>query len=122
MHALRWVAYSILAGILLGYGFVAFNVRGASADTPGNTAVTSAVPSDLGLPVVSSGYCVNGSVPGPYGCTSTIASSSYYNYPYNYYYPYNPYYPNYANYYYNYNLYNCYNAYYPYYDYTYYCH
>jgi hypothetical protein len=67
-----------------------------------NVAV-EAIPADAVSPVVSGGTCVNGSVPGPYGCHSTAASSTYYNYPqspyyyqnlqtaYNYCYTYYPY-------------------------------
>jgi hypothetical protein len=95
MHALRWIAYSTLAALLLVYGLVALDVRVASADAPGGATAVSAAP-DAGATMMS------------YFATSPNYNP-YYNYAY-----YNNYYPYYSNYYYNYNLYNSYNTYYPY--------
>jgi hypothetical protein len=69
----RSVILPVLLGLLLVGHF-----------TSGATRVLAAGPG-IGAPLVSQA-CVNGSVPGPYGCTSTLASSSYYNYPQSYYY------------------------------------
>jgi hypothetical protein len=108
MHALRWIAYSTLAVLLLGYGFVALDVRGASADTPGTPTVSG--------PVMDNGAANAVAAIPDDGATlaSYVATSPNYNPYYNYYYNsyYYPYYGN--NYYYNYGLYNYYNN--PYYN------
>jgi hypothetical protein len=126
MHALRWIAYSTLAGLLLAYGFVALDVRGVSADTPGNTTISGPV-ADNGNANVAAAVPDSGATLTSYYATSpnynpyynayyynnyySPYTNYYYNYPmYNYY---NQYYPNYYNYYYNYYLYNYYNIYHP---------
>jgi hypothetical protein len=82
MLTLRSATLSVLLGLLLAFGF-SFGATRALADGPANAAV-SVMPAYQGAPFVSQ-YCVNGSVPGPYGCHSTAASSTYYNYPQSYY-------------------------------------
>jgi hypothetical protein len=125
MHALRWILYSTLAGLLLAYGFVALDVRGVSADTPGNTTISgpvadngeanavAAVP-DSGA-TLTSYYATSPNYNPYYNAYYSSYYSPYTNYYYNYpmYNYYNPYYPNYYNYYYNYYLYNYYNIYHP---------
>jgi hypothetical protein len=107
MLKLRSAALPVLLALLLAGGYFSSGATRALADGPPNAAV-SVMPDDQGAPFVSQA-CVNGSVPGPYGCHSTAASSSYYNYPqsayynaaYNYCYTYYPtcqYYHSYYNY------------------------
>jgi hypothetical protein len=109
MYRLRWIAYAMLAGLLLGYGLVGGDVRGASADTPGSTTLSGPIP-DSG-----SANAVAAIPDGAATVTSYYATSPYYN-PYynsyynNYYYPYYSYYPYYKDYYYP--MYNYYNNYY----------
>jgi hypothetical protein len=107
MRALRWIAYSTLVGFLLGFGLLALGVRGASADTPGNSTFSG--------PVVDSGAAnAIAAVPDD-GATTTsyYATSPYYN-PYYQSYSYsNPYYNPYYNYYAYYSP--TYNPYYNYY-------
>jgi hypothetical protein len=100
----------MLAGLLLGFGFVALDVHGASADTPGAATVSGPVGNSADAPSVAA-------VPDDSATlTSYYATSPYYNPYYNYYY-YNYYYPNnyYNSYYYNQYPYYYYNSYYPYY-------
>jgi hypothetical protein len=75
MLALRSATLPVLLALLIAFGYFSSEAGRVLAADPGN-----------GAPLVSQGQCVNGSVPGPYGCTSTLASSSYYNYPQSYYY------------------------------------
>jgi hypothetical protein len=106
MQAIRWIAYSALAGLLLGYGFVSLDVRGASADTPGNSTISASM-ADNGSPTVVAALPDAGATAKSY-----YATSPYYNPYYNQYAYYNPYYNPYANYYYNAAYNYCY-AYYP---------
>jgi hypothetical protein len=84
MLRLRSATLPILLGLLLACGYFSSGAKRVLADGPADTVV-SVMPAYQGAPVVSQA-CVNGSVPGPYGCHSTAASSSYYNYPQSYYY------------------------------------
>jgi hypothetical protein len=95
MLTLRSATLPVLLAFLLACGYFSSGATRALADGPTNAAV-SVMPSYQGAPFISQA-CVNGSVPGPYGCHSTAASSSYYNYPqsayynaYNYCYAYYP--------------------------------
>jgi hypothetical protein len=100
MLTLRSVTLPVLLGILFACGYFSSGASGVLADEPWRGSV-SAMPADLGAPLVSQGVCVhsvNGSVPGPNGCTSTTASTTYTYYPpgyvynaaYNYCYTYYP--------------------------------
>jgi hypothetical protein len=113
MHALRWIAYSALAGLLLGFGFLGLNARGAAADTPDNATVSGPVADDADGTIVAA-------VPDDSAITtSQYATSPYYNPYYNYYAYYNQYYNPYYNYYRYYSYYNpYYNPYYNYYAYS----
>jgi hypothetical protein len=83
MLTLRSSILPVLLALMFACGYFSSGATTALADGPSN-AVVSIVPAYQGAPFVSQG-CVNGSVPGPYGCTSTAASSTYYNYPQSYY-------------------------------------
>jgi hypothetical protein len=112
MRALHLIAYSTLAGLLLGYAFISHDVRVASADTPGSPTISG--------PVADYGGATVAAVPDDTGTAmSYYATSPYYNPYYNYYSYYNPYYnpyynayynayQNYYNYYYNYHYYPSY--------------